>query len=102
MNIDEFGEFIDKFLKKNEIKMLITFPEKSREADIQVNVPPSPVFHFYIMLHAMKKIFEDMLKLEVLDENKKEPMLDAMLDLLKKGILEDENQDSKEEVCEKE
>lgn len=89
-SIEEFVEFIDEFLNKNEIRMMVTFPEKSMEADIQANVPPSPVFQFYIMLHAMKKVFEDILKLDVIDESKKEELIDAMLGLLKEGILDEE------------
>lgn len=91
MNIDDFGEYIDDFLKGSEVRMMVTFPPGSMEADVQMNIPPSPVFQFYIMMHGMKKVFKDMLKLEALDESKKELILDAMLDLLKKGILEDED-----------
>lgn len=90
MNIDDYTKGVDELLTANEIKMMVTFPEKSMEADIQANVPPSPVLQFYIMLHAMKKIFGNILKLDVIDESKKEELIDAMLGLLKEGILDEE------------
>ena len=38
----------------------------------------------------MKKIFEKLLAMEAVDSSKKKIMLDAMLDLVKKEILKEE------------
>lgn len=89
MNLDEIGEMIDEYLKENDVVMRICFPKGSMDADILSPVP-SPVFEFYLILHAMKKIFEKLLAMEAVDSSKKKIMLDAMLDLVKKEILKEE------------
>ena len=38
LDLDKFGEIMDDFLKKNEIRMLITLPEGSIEPVVEDNV----------------------------------------------------------------
>ena len=69
MNVDEIGELIDEYLKENDITMRIVFPKGTLDADI-LSPLPSPVFEFYLFLHGLKKIFKNLLEMEVIDKRK--------------------------------
>lgn len=93
MNLDTFGEVMDKFIKENKIQMLITLPEGSVDAEIQDNVNAGGVMQFYIMLNAfpsiVKRMKEDMKRADLeLDESKWEDVVDSLLSLLKKELME--------------
>lgn len=93
MNLDTFGEVMDKFIKENEIQMLITLPEGSVDAEVQDNVNAGGVMQFYIMLNAfqsiVKRMKEDMKRADLeLDESKWEDVVDSLLSLLKKELME--------------
>lgn len=92
MNLDAFGEIMDKFIKESEIQMLITLPEGSVDAEVQDNVNAGGVMQFYIMLNAFpsvaKRMKEDMKRADLeLDESKWEDVVDALLELLKKDLM---------------
>lgn len=94
MNLDAFGEIMDKFIRESEIKMLITLPEGSVDAEVQDNVKAGGVMQFYIMLNAFpsvaKRMKEDMKRADLeLDESKWEDVVDALLELLKKDLMEE-------------
>lgn len=101
MNLDAFGEIMDKFIRESEIQMLITLPEGSVDAEVQDNVKAGGVMQFYIMLNAFpsvaKRMKEDMKRADLeLDESKWEDVVDALLELLKKDLMEEEDEDFNE------
>ena len=101
MNLDAFGEIMDKFIRESEIQMLITLPEGSVDAEVQDNVKAGGVMQFYIMLNAfpsvVKRMKEDMKRADLeLDESKWEDVVDALLELLKKELMEEEDEDFNE------
>ena len=101
MNLDTFGEVMDKFIKESKIQMLITLPEGSVDAEVQDNVKAGGVMQFYIMLNAFpsvaKRMKEDMKRADLeLDESKWEDVVDALLELLKKDLMEEEDEDFNE------
>ena len=91
MDIDEFGEIIDGFLKDNHIQMLIDIPEGTLEPEIKDNADMGGVIRFYIMLHGLKATFRNVLEemKDMLDPEKKEDMIDGILELVKRELLED-------------
>lgn len=89
MNIDEFGEIIDHILINQEIILRICFPKGTMEAQI-LSSSPSPVFDFYLIIHAMKNNIGELLKLEPMDKRKKEKLLDGMLNLIKREVLKED------------
>lgn len=92
--IDKFGEMIDNLLEENEVKMLITLPEGTLEPEIRSTFtePGGPAIDFYILLLALEKVVADLTSQEgPLDPEKKEQMLDAILELVKKDIMEDKD-----------
>lgn len=95
MNLDAFGEIMDKFIKESEIQMLITLPEGSVDTEVRDNINAGGVIQFYIMLNAFpsvaKRMKEDMKRADLeLDESKWEDVVDALLELLKKDLMEEE------------
>ena len=55
LDLDTFGEIMDKFIKDNEIKILITLPQGSIDAVVDDNVGAGSVLQFYIVLNDQKE-----------------------------------------------
>ena len=53
---------MDDFLKKNEIRMLITLPEGDIEPVVEDNVGLGSTVHFYILLNSIGAVCEQMQK----------------------------------------
>ncbi len=87
LNINEVGRIMDELIYKNDIKLLISIPENSRELNIQSNFFDTPSTNLYILLNALGKTFKDLLNTGMIDESKKEAFLDGMLQLVRKDIL---------------
>ena len=62
LDLDKFGEIMDDFLKKNEIKMLVTLPEGSIEPVVEDNVGLGSTVHFYILLNSIATVCQQMQK----------------------------------------
>lgn len=92
MNIDEFGAYVDRWMEKHDVELLIKLPKGSMEVEFSGTVP-SPIFSFYVLLNAMKKTLEDMLCMDILDEDKKEMFLDGCLELIRCEIWDKEAAD---------
>lgn len=92
MNIDQFGEIMDKFIKDAPIQMLIQAPEGKDEFEVKDNTGMGPVMQFYIMLNAIKPIYEAMLELfdETVRSEGSEKLVDSLLDLIRKELLREE------------
>ena len=62
LNLDKFGEIMDDFLKKNEIRMLVTLPAGSIEPVVEDNVGLGSTVHFYILLNSIATVCQQMQK----------------------------------------
>lgn len=95
MNIDDYSKVIDELLTANEIKMMVTFPEGGMESIIKTNIPEfdSAAIHFYLILHMAKKVFKELLKIDVVDASKKKDILEGLFEMLEDEILEEEAAD---------
>ena len=82
MNLDKFGEIMDDFLKKNEIRMLITLPEGSIEPVVEDNVDLGSTVHFYILLNSIGTVCQQIQKDMGID-NKSEEWANVVHELLK-------------------
>lgn len=87
LNTNELSRIMDDLTYKNDIKLLISIPENSRELNIQSNFFDTPATNLYILLNALEKTFKDLLNTGMIDESKKEAFLDGMLQLVKNDIL---------------
>lgn len=85
--IDMFGEAIDKILEANEVKLLMTLPKGSMDAEIQSNLT-DPTLEFYIMLHGLAAGIININKVAPVDPDKKEEMIDGILEMVKKALME--------------
>lgn len=87
---DKYGEMVDNLLEKNEVKMLIKLPEGTLEPEIRSTFTElcGPVIDFYILLRALEKVVTDLTSQQYLDPEKKEQMLDAILEMVKQDIME--------------
>lgn len=85
----KFGKIIDEQLKNNEVKMLITLPKGSMDAEVDSSYGDIDVMNLYILLYALKKVDKGVIEQADVDETKLDEMLEGMFDMVKKDILED-------------
>lgn len=92
MNLDKFGEIMDDFLKKNEIRMLITLPEGSIEPVVEDNVDLGSTVHFYILLNSIGTVCQQLQKDMGIDGKSTEwaNVVHELLKMLEAELLEDD------------
>lgn len=93
MKFDELCEEIDGFLFSNEIQICIKFPRGSLDPEMKSNITDSPIIYFYLFLYVMKKVFKDFLALKGINPERKEDIIDGLLEMLKEDILKEGEND---------
>lgn len=81
MDIDSFGEIMDKFLKENDIKMLIEMPKGTLKAEVRNNCEMPGVVDLYILLNALPSVFETVF--DQIENNNKTNQRDIVHDMMK-------------------
>lgn len=89
LNLDSFGEIMDKFILENEVGMSIIMPEGTLEPEIQDNTGAGPVMQLYIMLNALGTVVKNVTDLMGIEKDAREDMVDRLLDLVKQDIMEE-------------
>ena len=89
LDLDSFGEIMDKFILENEVGMSIIMPEGTIEPEIQDNTGMGPVMQFYIVLNALSRIVTETMDLMGIEKDAREDLVDGILDLVKKDIMEE-------------
>ena len=93
--IDRFGELVDNMLLNTSIEMLIKLPKGSMTPWItssfgQLEDGGKEVMELYILLHALKETINNLIKENITDPDKTEDMVDALLEMVKREIMEGE------------
>lgn len=87
LDLDTFGEIMDDFIKRSDIKLLIEMPEGTQEAT--VTGTGVATLDFYIQLNAiiptLAQVIRDMGGKEKLDT---EGVLDGVFEMMKHDIIE--------------
>ena len=60
MDLDSFGDIVDKFLEENEVEMLLTMPKGTQTVQVEDNVNLGPIAQFYIMLNSITTICKEL------------------------------------------
>lgn len=81
MDIDSFGEIMDKFLKENDIKMLIEMPKGTLKAEVRNNYEMLGVVDLYILLNALPSVFETVF--DQIENDNKTNQRDIVHDMMK-------------------
>lgn len=89
LDLDSFGEIMDKFILENEVGMSIIMPEGTIEPEIQDNTGMGPVMQFYILLNALSRIVTETMDLMGIEKDAREDLVDGILDLVKRDIMEE-------------
>lgn len=55
LDIDKFGEIIDRFLEENHVQMLLDMPKGTEDVTITDNIGMGPAVQLYILICAMIK-----------------------------------------------
>ena len=88
LDLDSFGEIMDKFILENEVGMSIIMPEGTIEPEIQDNTGAGPVMQLYILLNALVAVVKNVTDLMGIEKDAREDLVDGILDLVKEGIME--------------
>lgn len=88
LDLDSFGEIMDKFILENEVGMSIIMPEGTIEPEIQDNTGMGPVMQFYILLNALVAVVKNVTDLMGIEKDAREDLVDGILGLVKKDIME--------------
>ena len=88
LDLESFGEIMDKFILENEVGMSIIMPEGTIEPEIQDNTGMGPVMQFYILLNALSRIVTETMDFMGIENDAREDIVDGILDLVKKDIME--------------
>ena len=92
LDLDKFGEIINDFLKKNEIRLLVTLPEGSIEPVVEDNVGLGSTVHFYILLNSIGTVCEQMRKAMGIDKASAEwaNVVHELLKMVEAELLEED------------
>ena len=90
MDLDSFGEIINRILEKRKFVMLLTMPEGTQEVQIKDNMGLGSTVQFYAMLKGIETIIKTMQTEVGLDTAAPgwEQTVDAMLAMVKADILD--------------
>ena len=89
LDLDSFGEIMDKFILDNDISLLINMPAGTIEPEIQDNTDMGPVMRLYILLNALVAVVKNVTDLMGIEKDAREDLVDGILDLVKKDIMEE-------------
>lgn len=93
LDLDSFGDIVNKFLEENEIRMLLTMPKGTLDVQVKDNVNLGPTVQFFILLNSITAICKELRTLLGIDTASPEweRMVNVMLGMVKSDILaEDE------------
>ncbi len=88
LNIDTFGEIMDDLLKEHEVRLLVTLPKGTLEAELMDNTGCGPVIRFYILLWALKTNMKELIQALPIDETKIDGIYDELFTILKNEVKE--------------
>lgn len=88
LDLDTFGEIMYKFIKDNEIKMLITLPEGSFDSVVDDNVGAGSVLQFYIVLNALPTICKQLRDDMGIDDDGWRGVAETLSEMIKKEMLD--------------
>lgn len=89
LNLDSFGEIIDRFLMDNKVQMLLTLPKGTLDVQVQDNTGLGSTVQFYILLNAIEPICDAMLKDMGIERKSAEwqKVVDTLLGMIKDEIM---------------
>ena len=88
LDLDTFGEIMDKFIKDNEIKVIITLPKGSIDAVVDDNVGAGSVMQFYIVLNALPTICKQLKDDMGIDDDGWRGVAETLSEMIKKEMLD--------------
>lgn len=93
--IDEFGKVIDKVLEESDVRMMVRLPKGTTYAEVRSPFTDTmgPTIDFYILLLGLSKVVRDLVKQEPDLNPNTEAMLDGILGMVKKDIMDQVKKD---------
>lgn len=91
LNMDTFGEIMDKFVKDAHVQLLIDMPEGTTKAKLKDNTGMGAVMQFYIILNAVEQIYQDMCEQMQLEDTDK--LADALCEMFDECMKAEEGEE---------
>lgn len=95
--IEDFGKKMDEFLTEANVWLKIKMPSGTQEVEIESNLGDVATVDFYILLKAMEKTMRQVLLDASVNPDKKEAMIDGMIELVKADLMDEEAADEQSE-----
>lgn len=88
--IDRFGEMVDQSLEDQNEIIILDFREGTMDPEVKSNVKVRTL-EFYLIMCGLAKSFADMCeeREDEFDSDRIGDLIDGMLDMLRKGMLEE-------------
>lgn len=86
LNLDTFGEIMDKFIHENKVGLMVLKEADSDDWEV-TGVGMGAVTDFYIFLNALEPIFISMLE-QMKGQIKAEKLAESLSDLLKQCMID--------------
>ena len=84
MDIERFGEIMDKFLKDSKVAMLVKMPEGTLDVEIEDNTGLGPTIQLYILFQALSKALIDTCN--QMGGLKTDEFIDSMMEVVKDEV----------------
>lgn len=88
---ENFAKIMSDFLKENEINVLITLPEGTLNPKITDNTGMGCVVQLEILISVIPPVFKKVSEIKKLDKEKKERMIDELLELIKNESMREDD-----------
>lgn len=87
LNLEIFGEIMDRFIHQNKMGLMIRKDADSDDWDV-TGVGMGAVLDFYIFLNAIEPIYQRMLKeMEIKDRIDAEKLAESLTDLIREDLI---------------
>lgn len=85
LDIDTFGEIMDRMIREEDVQILIEMPAGTTDAEISTNMPGGGTVELYLLLAAIptavKHVVKMLLKLDP------EPLADSICQLVREDLV---------------
>lgn len=89
LDMDAFTRIIDDMIEKSHVIMTFESPEGTQDVELKDNIGLGPVAQFFILMKGMEYSFNEFK--QMIDKNKMEECVDAILEMLKERIMSEED-----------
>ena len=86
LDIDTFGEIMDRMIREEDVQILIEMPAGTTDAEISTNMPGGGTVELYLLLAAIPTAVKHLVK--ILGKLDPEPLADGICELVRQDLVD--------------